>query len=83
MLINCRSYVLANCFFLSLLFFNTNYTIEFVGLFHRAILMSGSAMSDWAATNHSLQLTMQIGQALNCPLTDNNDQLLTCLRQAP
>jgi len=34
------------------------------GLFHRAILMSGSAMSDWAASNQSLQLTMQIAHAL-------------------
>ncbi|XP_065358771.1 uncharacterized protein Nlg1 [Calliphora vicina] len=51
------------------------------GLFHRAILMSGSAMSDWAATNHSLQLTMQIAHGLNCPLNDDNEEMLSCLRQ--
>jgi len=53
------------------------------GLFHRAILMSGSAMSDWAASNQSLQLTMQIAQSLNCPLSDyeEDDALLNCLRQ--
>ncbi|EDV93357.1 uncharacterized protein LOC6564319 [Drosophila grimshawi] len=53
------------------------------GLFHRAILMSGSAMSDWAASNQSLQLTMQIAQALGCPLSDHKDEdaLLDCLRQ--
>ncbi|KAM8704467.1 hypothetical protein ACLKA7_008988 [Drosophila subpalustris] len=53
------------------------------GLFHRAILMSGSAMSDWAASNQSLQLTMQIAHALNCPLSDHeeDDALLNCLRQ--
>lgn len=53
------------------------------GLFHRAILMSGSAMSDWAASNQSLQLTMQIAHALNCPLNDHeeDDALLDCLRQ--
>ncbi|XP_055904543.1 uncharacterized protein LOC129940280 [Eupeodes corollae] len=50
------------------------------GLFHRAILMSGSAMSDWAASNNSLQLTMQIAHKLNCPLNDGNEELLTCLR---
>ncbi|KRK05633.1 uncharacterized protein Dyak_GE29173, partial [Drosophila yakuba] len=41
------------------------------GLFHRAILMSGSAMSDWAASNQSLQLTMQIAHALECPLNEH------------
>ncbi|XP_034117105.2 uncharacterized protein LOC117576449 isoform X1 [Drosophila albomicans] len=53
------------------------------GLFHRAILMSGSAMSDWAASNQSLQLTMQIAHALDCPLSDHeeDDALLECLRQ--
>ncbi|KAH8359334.1 hypothetical protein KR093_006076 [Drosophila rubida] len=53
------------------------------GLFHRAILMSGSAMSDWAASNQSLQLTMQIAHALDCPLNDReeDDALLECLRQ--
>ncbi|XP_034660110.1 uncharacterized protein LOC117896146 [Drosophila subobscura] len=59
------------------------------GLFHRAILMSGSAMSDWASSNQSLQLTMQIAHALDCPLSggddhfdaDDEDALLDCLRQ--
>nr|NP_001246966.1 neuroligin 1, isoform E [Drosophila melanogaster]NP_731172.2 neuroligin 1, isoform D [Drosophila melanogaster]AAF53998.3 neuroligin 1, isoform D [Drosophila melanogaster]ABC86275.1 RE29404p [Drosophila melanogaster]AFH06285.1 neuroligin 1, isoform E [Drosophila melanogaster] len=55
------------------------------GLFHRAILMSGSAMSDWAASNQSLQLTMQIAHALECPLNEHveaedDDVLLDCLR---
>uniref|UniRef100_W8BHI7 Neuroligin-3 n=1 Tax=Ceratitis capitata TaxID=7213 RepID=W8BHI7_CERCA len=51
------------------------------GLFHRAILMSGSAMSDWAVSNHSLQLTMQIAHTLDCPLNDDNEEMLSCLRQ--
>ncbi|XP_068155832.1 uncharacterized protein Nlg1 isoform X1 [Drosophila tropicalis] len=53
------------------------------GLFHRAILMSGSSMSDWAASNQSLQLTMQIAHNLDCPLGDHidDDALLECLRQ--
>ncbi|KAH8369268.1 hypothetical protein KR009_006097 [Drosophila setifemur] len=55
------------------------------GLFHRAILMSGSAMSDWVASNQSLQLTMQIAHALDCPLNEHvgpedDDVLLDCLR---
>lgn len=51
------------------------------GLFHRAILMSGSALSDWAITTHALQSTIQVTQGLNCPLTDNQEEVLTCLRR--
>lgn len=47
--------------------------------------MSGSAMSDWAASNQSLQLTMQIAHALDCPLNEHveaedDDVLLDCFR---
>lgn len=51
------------------------------GLFHRSILMSGSALSDWALTNHPLQATMQIAEGLNCPLSDENEEMLQCLRK--
>lgn len=50
------------------------------GLFHRAILMSGSAMSDWAASNHSQQLTTLIANSLDCPINDENEEMLNCLR---
>ncbi|XP_053671850.1 uncharacterized protein LOC128722056 [Anopheles nili] len=51
------------------------------GLFHRAILMSGSALSDWALTQHPLQSTMQVLQGLNCPLNGENDEVAACLRR--
>lgn len=51
------------------------------GLFHRAIIMSGSAMSDWAMSNKSLVLTMQVAHGLNCPLNDDDDKFLECLRK--
>ncbi|EAT45587.1 AAEL003129-PA [Aedes aegypti] len=51
------------------------------GLFHRAILLSGSALSDWALTQHPLQSTMQVLQGLNCPLNGDNDEVATCLRR--
>lgn len=51
------------------------------GLFHRAILMSGTALSDWAITSHALQSTLQVTQALNCPLSDNHEEVLNCLRK--
>lgn len=49
------------------------------GLFRRAILMSGSALSDWALTSHPLRITTQVAQELNCPLGD--DDLAACLRR--
>ncbi|GAB0094904.1 Carboxylic ester hydrolase [Sergentomyia squamirostris] len=49
------------------------------GLFHRAILMSGSALSDWATSKHPTQFTMQVAQSVNCPVTD--DELVACLRR--
>lgn len=55
----------------------------FLGLFHRAILMSGSAMSDWAISNHPQQALMQVLQQLDCPLRDDNEEMLTCLRAKP
>ncbi|XP_055375181.1 uncharacterized protein LOC129607939 [Condylostylus longicornis] len=50
------------------------------GLFHRAILMSGSAMADWATTNHSIHLTMQVANGVNCLTTDDDEKMLKCLR---
>lgn len=51
------------------------------GLFHRAIIMSGSALSDWAIAHHPLQATMQVIQSLNCPLREDNEEMLICLRK--
>ncbi|XP_055641383.1 uncharacterized protein LOC129778493 [Toxorhynchites rutilus septentrionalis] len=51
------------------------------GLFHRAVLLSGSALSDWALTQHPLQSTMQVLQGLNCPLNGDNDEVAACLRR--
>lgn len=49
------------------------------GLFHRAILMSGSALSDWALNYNPQQITMQVAKKLNCPIEDA--QLGECLRR--
>jgi neuroligin len=43
--------------------------------------MSGSSLSDWAMTQHPLQSTMQVAQGLNCPLTDEHEEMLACLRK--
>ncbi|XP_043492818.1 uncharacterized protein LOC122518144 [Polistes fuscatus] len=49
------------------------------GLFKRAILMSGSALSADAIGKAPLQITKQVAIALNCPTTNDSD-LAHCLR---
>lgn len=48
-------------------------------LFQRAILMSGTALADWATNAQAFRITAQVAQDLNCPLADND--LATCLRR--
>ncbi|XP_076171782.1 uncharacterized protein LOC143148878 [Ptiloglossa arizonensis] len=49
------------------------------GLFNRAILMSGSALSADAIGKAPLQITKQVAHALNCPTTTDSE-LAHCLR---
>ena len=49
------------------------------GLFHRTILMSGSALADWALNYNPQQITLQVARKLNCPIEDT--QLGDCLRE--
>ncbi|KAJ0181484.1 hypothetical protein K1T71_003569 [Dendrolimus kikuchii] len=51
------------------------------GLFHRAILMSGSALSDWAMTKDPTPYTLQVAQSLGCNPTARN--LMSCLQRKP
>lgn len=37
-------------------------------------------MSDWAIVNHPQQILMQVLNQLDCPLRDDNEEMLTCLR---
>ncbi|XP_046451732.1 venom carboxylesterase-6-like isoform X1 [Daphnia pulex] len=52
------------------------------GLFHRAILQSGSSLNSWAIGKSVGSYTQQLGQYFNCPQS-NSSALLTCLRKAP
>ncbi|XP_026333242.1 uncharacterized protein LOC113240206 [Hyposmocoma kahamanoa] len=51
------------------------------GLFHRAILMSGSALSDWAMTKDPTQFTMQVAQISGCNPSSKN--MMSCLQNKP
>lgn len=54
------------------------------GLFQRAILMSGSALSPWAEVKDALSVTARMAKFLNCSLpTDLSNQhpeTMNCLR---
>jgi len=46
-----------------------NIALSFLGkLFHRVILMSGSALSPWAVVHDTTTMTQQVAEALNCSL---------------
>nr|WCC58147.1 carboxylesterase [Pharsalia antennata] len=47
-------------------------------LFHRAILMGGTALADWALARHENAVTYQISRALNCQVKDD---FAGCLRK--
>ncbi|KAL0895250.1 hypothetical protein ABMA27_011404 [Loxostege sticticalis] len=51
------------------------------GLFHRAILMSGSALSDWAMTKDPTQYTLQVAQSLDC--NPSSKDMMSCLQKKP
>ena len=40
-------------------------------LFHRVILMSGSALSPWAVVQNPTRTTMQVASAFNCSLSNS------------
>ncbi|XP_033221230.1 neuroligin-4, Y-linked [Belonocnema kinseyi] len=53
-------------------------------LFHRSVLMSGSALSPWALIRGAARYAMHISKHLNCSEIDTNSQvLLQCLRDTP
>ncbi|XP_045611935.1 neuroligin-4, X-linked [Procambarus clarkii] len=54
------------------------------GLFHRAVLMSGSALSPWAEVQDALSVTARLAKHLNCSLptnlSDRHPETMACLR---
>lgn len=43
--------------------------------------MSGTALSDWALTSNPVKYTIQVAEALNCPLVDEEEEMARCLRR--
>lgn len=57
------------------------------GLFHRGIMMSGSALAPWAIVNDANDVALQVAQAADCVhlVGDRSDSetILNCLRDTP
>lgn len=52
-------------------------------LFHRAILMSGSALSPWAMVREPARFARQVAKHANCSPELPHPHLLKCLRERP
>lgn len=57
------------------------------GLFHRAILLSGSAFSSWALVEDPVIYALKLAKEVNCTIPDdlikNHEQIVDCLREVP
>ncbi|CAB3381898.1 Hypothetical predicted protein [Cloeon dipterum] len=57
------------------------------GLFHRAILLSGSALSSWALVEQPATYALRLAHQLNCSLPEDSrrdhERVVDCLRSAP
>lgn len=57
------------------------------GLFHRAILLSGSAYSSWALVEDPVVYALKLAKETNCSIPEdlmkNHEQIVDCLREIP
>ncbi|KAL1380674.1 hypothetical protein pipiens_014019 [Culex pipiens pipiens] len=57
------------------------------GLFHRAILLSGSAYSSWALVEDPVIYALKLAKEVNCSIPEdlikNHEQIVDCLRDVP
>ncbi|XP_013163300.1 PREDICTED: neuroligin-4, X-linked-like [Papilio xuthus] len=57
------------------------------GLFHRSILLSGSALSSWALVEDPVGYSIQLAKQSNCTLPDDivkdHELIVDCLREVP
>ncbi|XP_078052474.1 neuroligin 3 [Augochlora pura] len=65
-------------------FLMTSHAVPDGLLFHRSVLMSGSALSPWALVRGAANYAQQVAEHLNCSwATGNPQELLRCLREVP
>lgn len=55
------------------------------GLFHRAVLLSGSALSSWALVEDPVNYAVRLARQVNCTIPDDvakeHEQIVDCLRE--
>lgn len=60
--------------------------INVLGLFHRVILMSGSALSSWAIVDDPVYYSLKLAKHMNCTIpedmTKDHEVIVDCLREA-
>jgi len=63
------------------------FDVVILGLFHRSIVISGSALAPWALVNDANDVALQVAQAADCVhlVGDRSDSetIMNCLREAP
>lgn len=56
-------------------------------LFHRVILLSGSAFSSWALVEDPVFYALKLAKEVNCSIPEdmirNHEQIIDCLREVP
>ncbi|KAG8261016.1 neurexin protein binding [Homalodisca vitripennis] len=64
-----------------------NCTSGLSGLFHRAILLSGSALSSWALVEDPVYFAVRLARQVNCSVPEDllrdNEDIVDCLRDVP
>lgn len=59
----------------------------FSGLFHRAILLSGSALSSWALVEDPVSFAVRLARQVNCTIPEDlyrdHENIVDCLRDVP
>jgi carboxylesterase type B len=79
-------YYVFKCYFIEINF-NIILYCMISGLFHRAILLSGSALSSWALVEQPVTYALRLARQLNCSLPADtrrdHERIVDCLRAAP
>ena len=54
--------------------------VVFVGLFHKAITMSGTSLNHWAFVKNPVEQAQIYANKLRCP-TNSTQEMVSCLKQ--
>lgn len=58
------------------------HVFKILGLFHKGISLSGTALCPWTFQEEPLQKAKQLSSSVGCP-TNNNKDMISCLKTRP